>query len=108
MFQRDTQGDTYSLQVGPVSIKYPVEKRVFTLAEIGQSLDQAVDNTGNMRVWPSEEILTAYLLDSPLLPEILAGSVIELGAGKSGLIAFTLAKLNCPKVVVSDGNAQCV
>ena len=73
-------------------VKYPLEKRKIILAEIGMTLDQAVDNTGNIRVRPSEEISTLYLtLKSNLKDQILAKrSVIEFGAGKVVLSGFHL------------------
>ncbi len=90
-------------------VKYPLEKITITLAEIGMTLDQAVDNTGNIRVWPSEEIFTLYLtLQSNLKDQIMAqSSVIEFGAGKSGLVGFSLAKQGL-EVLITDGNDQCV
>jgi hypothetical protein len=55
-----------------------------------------VDNTGNTRTWPSEELLAFYMLENPEILKSLRVSdrklsVCELGAGMSGLAGFSVA-----------------
>ena len=55
-----------------------------------------MDNTGNTRTWPSEELLAFYLLEnSEILKSLKVSdqkiSVCELGAGMSGLAGFSVA-----------------
>ena len=93
------------------------QKCVITLEELQASLFSPVDNTGNVREWPSEEILAYYLVqriqgvdDISRLPR----RVIELGAGKSGLVGLVSASILKAKgvqdceVIITDGNEKCV
>jgi predicted nicotinamide N-methyase len=73
--------------------------------ELKASLSEKVDHTGNVRVWPSEEFLAAWVL---LTSESFEGqSILELGAGCAGLAGFALASKGY-KVIISDGNPLCV
>eukprot|EP00047_Mylnosiga_fluctuans_P005867 m.243205 g.243205 ORF g.243205 m.243205 type:complete len:292 (-) comp14193_c0_seq1:174-1049(-) len=65
------------------------------------------NNTGNVCVWPSEEVLAMYCLHNP---EIAAGqTVCELGAGMTGLAALCVAVALSPaRVHITDGNARSV
>eukprot|EP01135_Chromosphaera_perkinsii_P003126 Nk52_evm15s236 gene=Nk52_evmTU15s236 len=61
------------------------------------------NNTGNVCIWPSEEILAFFLVKNRKSFE--GSSVLELGAGMSGLAGLALAKsckLNA--MVITDGN----
>ncbi|OQR95294.1 hypothetical protein ACHHYP_00126 [Achlya hypogyna] len=81
-----------------------VERAQLSLQELAV---QAVDNTGNIRTWPSEDIVLRYLLRT--LPSA-SFRVLELGAGMCGVAGFGLAAA-CPgvrHVTISDGNATCV
>ena len=75
-----------------------------------------MDNTGNVREWPSEEVLAYYLVQrsSQTAEQSVVRKVIELGAGKSGLIGLVSAALmhrrqeGACEVVITDGNDRCV
>eukprot|EP00347_Sterkiella_histriomuscorum_P003479 403364139 len=77
-------------------------------------MTQQVDNTGNVRVWPSEEILAYYIYQhKELLNKIMQSDrIIELGAGQSGLIGFMLSMINKEannlQIDITDGNSKCV
>jgi len=69
-------------------------------------LNKEIDNTGNVRIWPSEEFLAVWCL---MQKEKWRGkSVCEFGAGKSGLAGLTLSTLECAEsVLITDGNEIC-
>ena len=70
-----------------------------------------MDNTGNL-YWPAEEILTYFVLHN--LDKIKdAVNVVELGAGKSGLAAFSLIRYlnqmkNLKHIIITDGNPTAI
>eukprot|EP01113_Clastostelium_recurvatum_P015359 TRINITY_DN18548_c0_g1_i1.p1 TRINITY_DN18548_c0_g1~~TRINITY_DN18548_c0_g1_i1.p1 ORF type:complete len:206 (-),score=25.63 TRINITY_DN18548_c0_g1_i1:510-1127(-) len=68
-----------------------------------EELQSEFDNTGNVCIWPAEEIMATYLLSHP---EVCAGKrVIELAAGATGLAGLLVAKYTpCRSVVITDGN----
>jgi len=58
--------------------------------------------------WPCEEVFAAFIQEHLWLFRE-AKSVLELGAGCSGLAAFVLAsQLEGGKIKVTDGNQLCV
>ena len=59
-----------------------------------------IDNTGAF-YWPSEIILTKYILSD--LDRIKNYNIIELGAGRSGFCGIVLAKKGF-NVILTDGN----
>ena len=95
------------------------EKTVITLEQLSNTLGEKVDNTGNVREWPSEEILAYYMVQR-IKTDLHSSQnhedpyrIIELGAGKSGLVGLTAAcimkKLGRNyEVVITDGNELCV
>ena len=72
---------------------------MITLSEFRESLNEKIDNTGNVRDWPSEDILAYYLKKKGLIKDALTAytdkeeklRVIELGAGKTGLVGFAFS-----------------
>lgn len=67
------------------------------------------DNSGNVRVWSSEEAL-GYLLSNGILRSKLEGRIIcELGAGMTALAALIFARLDLHhQLYLTDGNERCV
>lgn len=62
------------------------------------------NNTGNVCVWPSEEVLSYYCLDNSYL--FNNKTILELGGGMTCLAGLLIAKYLRPQyVLVSDGNA---
>lgn len=92
-------------------------KRVTVAELLSHQVNQGVDNTGNIRTWPSEQILLSYVLSSGVCSQVqrrgAAGDVLssttccELGSGMSGLASLGLlacAPVELQRVVVTDGN----
>ena len=96
------------------------QKTVITMEQLQASMQQKCDNTGNVREWPSEEVLAYYLVQrekqrvNEQSDPVAGQRIIELGAGKSGLVGLVRA---CQlknqgatdyEVVITDGNETCV
>ena len=65
------------------------------------------NNTGNICVWPSEEVLSGYCLENPHL--FKDKNVLELGAGMTGLAGLIVAQTCSPKhVLITDGNENSI
>lgn len=65
------------------------------------------NNTGNICVWPSEEVLAWYLL--PQLSLFSGKTVLELGGGMTCLAGVMMARYGQPTAVhLTDGNALSV
>ena len=65
------------------------------------------NNTGNVCVWPAEEVLAHYCLRNA---EMFEGKVVcELGCGMTALAGVMLACTQCPsEVLLTDGNSVSV
>lgn len=90
---------------------------VTTRRDASVSVEEMIgfDNTGNVALWPSEEILAALVVsrmgEGGMLEGV--GRVLELGAGMTGLAGLVVAAYAAHKgmdlnVVLTDGNATSV
>lgn len=86
----------------PLKIRLHSKTNVRDLANFGD-----VDNTGNVCVWPAEEVLAYYLSQRPEL--VGDRSVLELGGGMTCLAGLVVAKwCRAKSVVLTDGNERAV
>jgi hypothetical protein len=77
-----------------------------TLRDMRESFNSKIDNTGNVCIWPSEEVMTFCLLQRT--KDLQGMNICELaaGVGLAGLVLAATVKAN--SVLITDGNAQCV
>ncbi|CAI5732631.1 unnamed protein product [Peronospora destructor] len=93
------------------------EMKRMSIAELlSHQVNQGVDNTGNIRTWPSEQVLLSYLLASNVCSQVqqrdTSGDLLpitccELGSGMAGLASLGLlacAPVKLQHVLVTDGN----
>lgn len=89
---------------------------LFTIKEVAPKVDvkdafgqySGFLNTGNICVWPAEEILAFYVCSHP---EIVRGkTVIELGGGMTAMAGVAAAGWHggASKTILTDGNPDCV
>ncbi|KAL3657398.1 hypothetical protein V7S43_017717 [Phytophthora oleae] len=91
-------------------------KRVSIAELLSHKVNQGVDNTGNIRTWPSEQILLSYMLSSGMCSQVqrrdinrnlLPVTCCELGGGMAGLASLGMlacAPVAFERIVVTDGN----
>lgn len=91
-------------------------KRVTIVELMSHQVNQGVDNTGNIRTWPSEQILLYYMLSSGVCSQVqrqgtegdlLPVSCCELGSGMAGLASLGLLAcdpVDFERVIMTDGN----
>lgn len=124
----DSEWHAYTITSGSNPLSSTVSKRVLvhekkkrqkvTIAELlSHKLNHGVDNTGNIRTWPSEQVLLSYLLKNQVceaLSKQFNGNrirCIELGAGMAGLAGLGLMAHHSDvieEMVITDGNPQSV
>lgn len=86
----------------PVSVKIRHLVRIFTIEEL-----TGFNNTGNVKVWPSEEVLAYVCLKHRHFFE--DKSVLEVGGGMSCMAGVLLSQLaKCASIHVTDGNVVSV
>lgn len=85
-----------------LSVEVALLPSLFSLEDL-----QGFNNTGNVCIWPAEEVMAYYCLERR---EMFRGSTVcELGAGMTGLTGIFLAKTGLPnKVIITDGNEKSV
>jgi calmodulin-lysine N-methyltransferase len=72
-----------------------------------QFYQEKIDNTGNVQLWPCEEILTLYCLFNE--NKFKGTRIIELGSGFSGLCSLAVKKnIDIGEIYITDGNSKCV
>jgi hypothetical protein len=69
-----------------------------------------IDNTGNIRVWPSEHILLYTMLHNFNMMNLIRNKrVLELGGGMTALCGLALAACGLSQsVLLTDGHPDCV
>eukprot|EP01095_Lingulamoeba_sp_RSL-Kostka_P015054 TRINITY_DN6801_c0_g1_i1.p1 TRINITY_DN6801_c0_g1~~TRINITY_DN6801_c0_g1_i1.p1 ORF type:complete len:325 (-),score=72.55 TRINITY_DN6801_c0_g1_i1:75-1049(-) len=78
-----------------------IEKSSITLKEC-----TSFDNTGNICIWPSEEVLAYYCLKN--IETFDEKKVLEIGAGLGGLGGLIISVYgNATSVYITDGNERC-
>ena len=88
--------------VGDLSVDIALLSTALSLDDL-----QGFNNTGNLCIWPSEEVMAYYCLQNRELFKSL--SICELGAGMTGLAGVFLAQTSLPsEVFVTDGNSKAV
>ena len=90
--------------------KIEIIKPVTTLtkSELLKFYQEKIDNTGNLQLWPCEEILTLYCLFNE--KKFYYKRIIELGAGFSGFCSLSIKKSidGLGEIYITDGNTKCV
>lgn len=86
----------------PAPLFVRIEKKPVQLSDM-----IGFNNTGNICVWPSEEILADYCLQN--FQEFSGKSICEIGAGMTGLAALCVAiAAHSSSVLITDGNTASV
>jgi calmodulin-lysine N-methyltransferase len=99
----DATWHRYTLINGtPLSVEIPLPSRKFTVEDL-----TGFNNTGNVRIWPSEEVLAYMVLQHCTFFE--NKTVLEVGGGMSCLAGVLLAqRAQCQVVHLTDGNAKAI
>ena len=90
------------------SVVSPVSTRVRILpTDTSLETMMGFNNTGNVCVWPSEEVLAHYCLQNQ--DQFRDKSVCEVGGGMTSLAGLILALTSCPaRISLTDGNETSV
>ncbi|KAJ3203533.1 hypothetical protein HK099_001479 [Clydaea vesicula] len=99
---------TYSFLANEEFIKLDLsyEQPTFSLTQYKSEFSGFL-NTGNIKIWQTEEFLGYFLLKNGFLFKDKV--ILELGGGNVGLASLMIAATNFPKkVIVTDGNPKSV
>jgi len=115
---------TYELPSGhQLLLRERPEKKRLTLQELFSHQHHGVDNTGNIKVWFSEQVLLHCLLQPSFwsrfdlgqtyseTSSLDAGSILELGGGMTAMTGIGIAtgfEGKFSNIVVTDGNPEAV
>ncbi|XKL61386.1 hypothetical protein PGB90_008443 [Kerria lacca] len=94
----------YQLKINGITrgIKIRYSSRNFTIEEL-----TGFNNTGNVRVWPSEEILAYFILKHEHF--FIGKTILEVGGGMSCLAGILLAQsVDCRSIHITDGNTTAI
>lgn len=86
--------------------KMSVEVHIYAAHNLSLNELIGFNNTGNIRLWLSEECLAHFLIHHRTI--CFDKTVLELGAGMVGLAGLAAAKLGAREVVLTDGNSKSV
>ncbi|KAK6103538.1 putative methyltransferase family protein [Brugia pahangi] len=102
--KHSSSGRWYHLKspVGDVEL----DVHIYSVVTVTPNMLAGFNNSGNIRIWPSEECLAYYLLKHEQL--VRNKTVLELGCGMIGLSGLTSAVLGATEVVLTDGNEKSV
>ena len=90
---------------GAVAVRQRKAGKV-TLKDMRESFSTGIDNTGNVCLWPAEEVMTHYILSRAA--DFQGKNICELGAG-AGLCGLAMAHaIKTNSLLLTDGNAQVV
>uniref|UniRef100_A0A1I7W285 Calmodulin-lysine N-methyltransferase n=1 Tax=Loa loa TaxID=7209 RepID=A0A1I7W285_LOALO len=97
-------GRWYHLKSPVGNVEFDVH--IYSTVTITPNILIGFNNSGNIRIWPSEECLAYYLLKHEKL--VRSKTILELGSGMAGLSGLTSAALGAAEVVLTDGNEKSV
>ncbi|KAE9549582.1 hypothetical protein FO519_007203 [Halicephalobus sp. NKZ332] len=104
--ERDEHGKWLKLKWTEGEAYWPSpELRLFECERFDATDLTGFNNTGNIRIWLSEECLAYYLLETA--EELKGKSILELGAGMTGLAGLCCARY-AHYVTITDGNEKSV
>jgi calmodulin-lysine N-methyltransferase len=85
-----------------VTVKVKLLPQIFNIDDIS-----GFNNTGNICIWPSEEVMAYFCLENMSLFQ--GRSICELGAGMTGLAGMMIAATQTANhVLLTDGNEKSV
>jgi hypothetical protein len=90
------------------------ERATIKASDLLSHRNVGVDNTGNVRIWPAEQILTQVVLRNERVQQLFRSDptrtkLLELGGGMTALCGLSLAIGGVTdSVVLTDGHPHCV
>ena len=98
--------DALHLPSNPLNLKLLIKfvPNILTVQDLA-----GFDNSGNVRLWPCEELLAYLVAFGPLRERLRGTRVLELGAGMIALAGLVLASMDLSQdIYLTDGNDRCV